>query len=83
MPQVNEIAESVKATPAITTLFAIVFGAGGFNIYSESSEGSQDAEVQEEFRTADVAQDLKHDELLQMYNDLNLKVALLERAITP
>ena len=70
MSMINEL----KNSPVTAALFSIVFAAGGINAYSETTETDET----ESFRAADERQDEKHDELLQMYNDLKLEVALLE-----
>lgn len=65
-----------KEYSGIGALIAVLLGGGG-TILSERGEGVQDAA----FREADIVQDEKQAQLLQMYNDLNLKVSLLEQEL--
>jgi len=74
----STIIKELKNSPVVAALFSVVFAAGGINAYSETTE----ADDSDAFRAADERQDARHDELLQMYNDLKLEVALLEITVT-
>jgi len=77
------MAESNDSIPnkGIAGILAIILGAGGFNVWSESAENEETEQIAEEFRLADIKQDDNYDDLLQLYNDLNLKVSLLEQQL--
>jgi len=66
----------IKEYAGIAAAIGLVLGGGG-NYLSERGEGVQD----DAFRQADIVQDVKMADLLQMYNDLNLKVSLLEQEL--
>lgn len=66
----------IKEWSGIAAVIGLALGGGG-NYLSERGEGEQDAA----FREADIIQDQRQAQLLQMYNDLNLKVSLLEQEL--
>jgi len=66
----------IKEWSGLAAFITVLLG-GGTTILSERGEGVQD----DAFRQADIVQDEKVADLLQMYNDLNLKVSLLEQEL--
>jgi len=76
-----DITDLIKKNGAVSALAVLFLTGGGFNVLSENAETAETEKIAEEFRQADVKQDDNYDALLQMLNDLNLKVALLEQEL--
>ena len=78
----NGIVDLLKNNPGLATIFAIVLGGGGFNILSESNEDAALETLSAELHETDEIQNRKYEELLQMFNDMNLELALVIQEVT-
>jgi len=77
----NDVAESAKSNPGLIAILALVLTGGGANLLSEGAEDEESEEMATEFRLVDKAQDERHEELDDLYHDLDKRLALLEQAI--
>jgi len=67
-------------SPAIA-LAVLMLGGGGVNILSEGAEEKAIQELEDRLVNADIIQDQKYDDLLQLVNDMRIEVALLTQAM--
>ena len=74
----SKLDELLKGNTPLYTIAAIMLSGGGLNLYSETSEDVERASESEQRREHDYIQDVKHDELLALVNELRIKVAGLE-----
>jgi len=72
---------SLKNQSPVLALLLLVITGGSVNYLSEGSEEEVMEQFVQELRAADIKQDDRHDDLLQMVNDLRTQVALLEQII--
>ena len=73
----NDIAEAAKNNPGTVALLGMILAGGGLNFVSEGAEEEETEELTAELRQADIAQDRRHQELVDMYHDMNLRLALV------
>ena len=71
--------ELLKGNGLIYAVIAVLAGGGtGINVLSEGAEEAERAEVTEKIAEADYVQDVKHDALLALVNEMRIEIAVLQ-----
>jgi hypothetical protein len=67
--------ELLKGNTPLYTIAAIMLSGGGLNFMSEGAEQDEREEMVEKIEAADYIQDVKHDALLALVNELRIPIA--------
>ena len=65
-------------TPIYALIGVLASGGTGINLLSEGAEDTERAELTEKIEQADYVQDVKHDALLALVNEMRIELAVLQ-----
>jgi len=77
----NDVAEAAKNNPGMVALLTMVLAGGGANLLSEGAEEEESEALAIELRQADIGQDERHDELDDLFHDLDKRLSIIEHEI--
>ena len=67
--------------PIYTLIGVLATGGSGYSFLSEGAEDTEREEVTEKIAQADYIQDVKHDSLLALVNEMRIELALNSQAL--
>lgn len=74
----SKMEELLKGNTPLYALIGLLASGGGYNVLSEGAEDTEREELTEKIAAADYVQDVKHDALLALVNEMRIELAVLK-----